>query len=204
MDAAGHVMDLLLGRVGDEVAYYGIGVYVMRKDWLLRTLTEAAARNLYHFERDILQRRREELKICGYVVPSLVMPIYSTESYFNANLALLEDEVRTQLFPKNRPVYTKLKDCDPVQYGLHAEVTNTLVGDGAHIDGKVSNSIIFRGVKIARNAELNNCVVMQNVTVGDGCKLGNIIADKNVMIRNGVTLQGSESYPVYIAKNSII
>ena len=176
----------------------------MRKDWLLRTLAEAAARNLYHFERDILQRRREELKICGYVVPSLVMPIYSTASYFNANLALLEDNVREQLFPKDRPVYTKLKDCDPVQYGLHAEVTNSLVGDGAHIDGKVTNSIIFRGVKIDRNAQLDNCVVMQNVTVGEGAKLGSVIVDKNVAIRGGVTLQGSESYPVYIAKNSIV
>lgn len=204
LDASGHVTDLLLGRIADQSAYYGTGVYVMRKDWLLRTITEASARNLYHFERDILQRRLDELKIHGYVAPSLVMPIYSTESYFNANLALLEDEVRAQLFPKHRPVYTKLKDCDPVQYGLHAEVVNSLVGDGAHIDGKVKNCIIFRGVKIARNVELENCVVMQNVTVGEGSKLSCIIVDKNVAIRGGVTLQGSESYPVYIAKNSII
>ena len=204
MDAAGHVTDLLLGRIAEQSAYYGIGVYVMRKDWLLRTITEAAARNLYHFERDILQRRIDELKIMGYVVPSLVMPIYSTESYFNANLALLEDEVRSQLFPHHRPVYTKLKDCDPVQYGLHSEVSNCLVGDGAHIDGKVKNSIVFRGVHISRHAELENCVVMQNVNVGDHSKLSCIIADKNVVIRGGVTLQGSESYPVYIAKNSII
>ena len=204
MDASAHVTDLLLGRIADQSAYYGTGVYVMRKDWLLRILAEAGARNLHHFERDILQRRLEELKICGYVVPSLVMPNYSTASYFNANLALLESEVRAQLFPNQRPVYTKLKDSDPVQYGLNAQVSNTLVGDGAHIDGKVKNSIIFRGAKVSRNAELENCVVMQNVTVGDGCKLSNIIADKNVVIRNGVTLQGSESYPVYIAKNSII
>ena len=72
------------------------------------------------------------------------------------------------------------------------------------VDGKVKNSIIFRGVKISRHAELENCVVMQNVTVGDHCKLSNIIVDKNVAIRGGVTLQGSESYPVYIAKNSIV
>ena len=91
-----------------------------------------------------------------------------------------------------------------MQYGLNAEVSNALLGDGAHVEGKVKNSIIFRGAKISRNAELENCVVMQNVTVGDGCKLHNVIVDKNVAIRNGVTLQGSESYPVYIAKNSII
>ena len=204
MDASGHVTDLLLGRVGDQDAFYGIGVYVMRKDWLLRTIAEATARNLYHFERDILQRRLEELVVYGYEVPSLVMPIYSTASYFNANLALLEEKVRQQLFPQKRPVYTKLKDCDPVQYGLHAQVTNSLVGDGAHIDGTVKNCVVFRGVKIERHAQLENCVVMQNVTVGAHAKLGCIIADKNVVFRGDCTLQGSESYPVYIAKNSII
>lgn len=204
LDAAGHVTDLLLGRLGDAEGYYGVGVYVMRKDWLLRAITEATARNLHHFERDILQRRLEELNVFGYKVPSLVMPIYSTASYFDANLALLKGEVRDELFPKHRPVYTKLKDCDPVQYGLHAEVENCLVGDGAHIDGKVKNCIVFQGVHISRHAELENCVVMQNVTVGDQCKLGAVIADKNVVVRNGITLQGSDNYPVYIAKDSIV
>ena len=204
LDAAGHVTDMLLGRISDMDAYYGIGVYVMRKDWLLRIVTEATARNLTHFERDILQRRLDEISIHGYQVKALVMPIYSTASYFNANLALLEDSVRNELFPKGRPVYTKLKDCDPVQYGLHAKVKNSLVGDGAHVEGEVENCIIFRGAKVSRHAKLKNCVIMQNVTVGDNCDLGCIIADKNVVIRNGCTLQGSESYPVYIAKNSII
>ena len=204
LDATGYVTDLLLGRIADQEAFYGIGVYVMRKDWLLRAITEATARNLPHFERDILQRRLEELKVFGYKVPSLVMPIYSTASYFNANLALLEDSVRAELFPKNRPVYTKLKDSHPVQYGLHAEVVNSLVGDGANIQGKLKNCIVFKGAKISRKAELENCVIMQNVTVEDNCKLSSLIVDKNVVIRGGVTLQGSESYPVYIAKNSIV
>lgn len=204
LDAEKRVADLLIGRISEEEAYYGVGAYVMRKDWLLRTVTEAVARNQLHFERDVLQRRLGELRIYGYEVPSLMMPIYSVESYFKANLALLENEVREQLFPKSRPVYTKLKDCDPVQYGLHAQVTNSLVGDGAHVDGTVKNCIVFRGANISRHATLENCVIMQNVTVGDNCKLGNVIADKNVVFRNGCRLQGSDSYPVYIAKNSIV
>ena len=204
MDASGHITDMLLGRISDMEAYYGIGVYVMRKDWLLRILTEATARNLTHFERDILQRRMDEIAINGYEVRSLVMPIYSNASYFNANLALLEDGVRAELFPKDRPVYTKLKDCATVQYGLYAQVTNSLVADGAQVEGTVENCIIFRGAKISRHAKLKNCVIMENTTVGDQCDLGSIIADKNVVIRNNCTLQGSENYPVYIAKNSII
>ena len=191
-------------RISEEEALYGVGTYVMRKDWLMRTISEAIARNLLHFERDILQRHLAELNVFGYEVPSLMMPIYSLESYFNANLALLDGEVRAQLFPKSRPVYTKLRDCDPAQYGLHAQVTNSLVADSAHIDGTVTNCVIFRGVQVSRDAVLENCVVMQDVTVGSYCHLGYIIADKNAVFRNGTRLQGAESYPVYIAKNAIV
>ena len=203
LNAEKRVTDLLIGRIPDEEAFYGVGVYVMRKDWLIRTVTEAVARNMLHFERDVLQRHLAYLDVRGYEVPGLMMPIYSLESYFKANMALLDDEVRGQLFPKSRPVYTKLRDCDPVQYGLHAQVTNSLVADGAHIDGNVTNCIVFRGAKVARDAQLENCIVMQDVTVGN-CKLGGIIADKNVVFRDGCRLQGSDSYPVYIAKNSIV
>ena len=204
MDASAHVTDLLLGRIADQSAYYGTGVYVMRKDWLLRILAEAGARNLHHFERDILQRRLEELKICGYVVPSLVMPIYSTASYFNANLALLESEVRSQLFPNQRPVYTKLKDSDPVQYGLNAQVSNTLVGDGAHIDGKVKNSIIFRGVHVSKGSVVRNSILMQDTYVGKDVELNCVITDKNVMIGDGCDLSGHETRPFYIEKGAKI
>lgn len=204
MDTDGRVSDMLLGRVGDNETYYGIGVYVMRKDWLIHLVQEALARNLHHFERDILQGRLRELNIHAYEVTSLVMPIYSLSSYYNANLALLDSRVRQQLFPQNRPVYTKVRDCAPVQYGLHAQVTNSLVADGAHIDGTVKNCVIFRGVNIGRDSLLEDCVIMQDVTVAERCSLTSVIADKNAVFREGRTLQGVESYPVYIAKNAIV
>ncbi len=204
MNAAGRVTDMLIGRVGDEMANYGIGVYIMRKDWLIHLVTEAMARNLHNFERDILQGRLGDINIQGYEAPATVMPIYSLSSYYNANLALLDNAVRTQLFPSTRPVYTKLLDCAPVQYGLHAQVTDSLVADGAHIDGTVKNSIIFRGVNIGRDTLIEDCVIMQDVTVGERCSLTSVVADKNAVFREGRTLQGFESYPVYIAKNAIV
>ncbi len=204
MDATGRVTDMLIGRVGDDEAHYGIGVYIMRKDWLIHLVNEAVARNLHNFERDILQSRIHEITICAYEVPALVMPIYSLSSYYNANLALLDSEVRAQLFPTARPVYTKVLDCAPVQYGLHAQVTDSLVADGTHVDGTVKNSVIFRGVNIGRNTVIEDCVIMQDVTVADRCSLASVIADKNVVFREGRTLQGFESYPVYISKNAIV
>ncbi len=204
LDENKRVTDLLIGRISEDEGYYGTGVYIMRREWLIRTVTEAVARNLHHFERDILQSHLRELKISGYCMPSPVIPIYSMAGYFQANLALLSPQMRAELFPKSRPVYTKLRDCAPARYGLHAQVTDSLVGDGARIDGVVKNCVVFRGVQVDRGAVLENCVIMQDVTVGAGCSLRNIVADKNAVFRQGTALQGSPSYPIYIAKNSIV
>ncbi len=203
MDMSGRVMDMLLGKYSEDEAYYGIGVYIVGKDWLMRTVNESVARNHYHFER-ILQSHLESYVVQGYVVPELVLPIYSLESYFKANLALLEPDVRAELFPKDCPVYTKLLDYVPAHYGLHGHTEDSLVADGAFIDGNVKNCIIFRGVTVCRDANLENCVIMQGATVEQGCTLKSIVADKNVLFREGRALQGSESYPVYIAKNTVV
>ena len=83
-------------------------------------------------------------------------------------------------------------------------MVHSLVADGARIDGTVRHCVIFREVEVGRGAVLENCVIMQDAAVGAGCSLNCIIADKNVVIREGRTLQGFDSYPVYIAKSSVV
>ena len=78
------------------------------------------------------------------------------------------------------------------------------MADGARIDGTVKNCIIFRGVTVGRDSVLEDCVVMQDVTIDRHCALKCVIADKNAIFREGRTLQGFDSYPVYIKKNSVV
>ena len=51
---------------------------------------------------------------------------------------------------KEKPVFTKVKDDVPAIYGLDSQVSNSLVADGCVIEGHVENSVLFRGVHIAR------------------------------------------------------
>jgi glucose-1-phosphate adenylyltransferase len=68
----------------------------------------------------------------------------------------------------------------------------------------VENCILFRGVKIGKGATLKNCVIMQDTVVGDGASLTCVITDKNADIAPARTLIGFDSYPAYIAKNSLV
>ena len=70
--------------------------------------------------------------------------IGSVQSYFEANMSLMLQEVREQLFAKDRPVFTKVRDDMPARYGLGASVSNSIIADGCVVDGTVE-TVCFSG-----------------------------------------------------------
>lgn len=198
--ADGRLSDLCIGTGGEENEAFGIGLYVIRRDLLIRLVEEAYARNQSSFERDILQQRQDELTLCGYELKEYAASVYSLASYFEANMALLDPAVRAQVFLPARCIYTKVRDCAPAQYGLHSSVSDSLVGDGAVIEGSVTRSIVFRDVTVGAGVTLTDCIIMQGSKIRADAKLGYVICDKNVEVGDAASLQGVAHYPVYVKK----
>ncbi len=204
MDEDGRINDMILGPGGEEKGAYGLGLYTMSKSVLMRLISAAVSRNRMHFERDVLQRNVDSLRIFGYEVPEYTSVICDLNSYFRANMDLLNPGVRAALFPSRRPIYTKVRDCAPAVYGLHAHVEDSLVADGSKIEGSITRSIIFRDVQIERDAVLEDCIVMQGSVICRATRLSAVILDKNVVIKDGRTLTGFDSYPVFVSKGSVV
>jgi glucose-1-phosphate adenylyltransferase len=200
----GRIDDIVLGHCPSERCHFGIGLYIMRKDFLVRMLDGASSRNQMSFERDILLRHLDEMHIHAYCVPEYTALITSLSSYFKANRALHDDAVRTALFQPQRPIYTKVRDAAPAVYGLRSSVSNSLVADGCFIEGTVRNSIIFRDVRIARGACIENSIIMQGSVVCEKTSLNCAVLDKNVVIKASRTLSGAEDYPLFINKGTIV
>ena len=79
---------------------------------------------------------------------------------------------------------------------------NCLVADGCTIEGTVENSIIFRGVSVAKGAEVKDCILMQDTVISRDAVLHHVISDKNVEVMESRTLMGHDNYPMVIAKDS--
>lgn len=198
------VRDIAIGGRPESPCAFGIGLYVIGRQMLLRLLDEAASRNVHHFERDILQKQLDFLSVAGYPVKEYIAVIDSFQTYFNANMALLERENRQKMFCADRPVYTKVRDYPAAVYGLHSSVSNSLIADGAHIEGTVRNSIIFRDVQIAEDAVVENSIVMQGSVISRGAQLGCAVLDKNVTIKEQRSLKGVETFPFFINKGETV
>ena len=120
------------------------------------------------------------------------------------SLELLRLENRKQIFTADSPVYTKVRNDMPVIYGIASKCENSLVADGCQIEGTVKNSIIFRGVRVAKGTVVKNSILMQDTIVGTACNLDHVITDKNVSIRDRNNLMGCEKVPYYLGKYATV
>lgn len=201
-DGDGRVHEILLHCKREGAHCYDLGMYVMRRDFLLQLIADAQSRNLKDFEADLLQDGVSRFRIFGYEHSGFTGVIHSMSAYYQLNMKLLDPVVRQELFSDEHPIYTKVRDNMPARYGLDAIARNSLVADGCVIEGEVENCILFRGVHIGKGARVRNSIVMQSSVIGPNADLDYLIVDKNVEICADRRLMGFESYPVFISKGS--
>jgi glucose-1-phosphate adenylyltransferase len=203
-DADGRINDVLIYPDKEGEFNTTMNMYILKRDFILELITETACRNLYSFEADVVQHRHKEFKIYGYKYNGYYEQIDGILSYFAASMAMMSYERRQVLFPRRRPIYTKVRDDAPAKYGLESEVTNSLIADGCVIDGKVENCVLFRGAKIGKGALVKNCILMQDTLIGDKCEMNYVITDKNVKVGGYRSLFGTEDYPVFVGKGASV
>lgn len=203
-DADSRVTDILISPEDSGGKLHSLNMYIIEKQYLMDVVADAMSRNYTSLYRDVFQKVFREEKICAYEFEGFSAVIDSMPGYVRANMALLNAEVRAQLFDRTRPIYTKIRDEMPVKYGLGAKVSNSLIADGCTIEGTVENSIVFREVKIGKGARVTNSIIMQGGVIGEDAVLDYVTTDKNVVIRPGRNFMGFESYPVFLPKGETV
>lgn len=179
-------------------------VYLLSRELLISMVDDCATHDLYSFRRDVLQRKREELKIRAFVWKEYAAQIRSVQEYYDRSMQLLDRNVRRELFCPDRPIRAKSSDEASTYVDPESRCINSVVGDGCCIEGVVENSVLFPGVTVKKGAEVRNCVLLKETYVGEQAKLHHVITDKNVQISEGHTLMGHQTYPLVIAKGSKI
>lgn len=204
-DKDNRISDLYLTEKPDTTAVdVGLNIYIIKKDLLMKLVEQNYARGYFDWEKDLLTKQVNELKLYRYPVDGYVAVIDDVKSFYTENLNLLDGERRNKLFYGEGVIYTKVKDSVPTVYRDNACVKNSLIADGCDIDGTVENSVLFRGVKVAKGAVVRNCIIMENGDIQENASVSYVITDKDVTIRGGHPIAGYESYPVVIVKGKTV
>ena len=183
-----------------------LNIAVMNTKYLQQIVMDAIAHGYTSLTKDIILRNLDTNKFCVYKHDGYFACIRSFADYFKYSMEVLSDKyARNSLFNvKNRPIFTKVRNSVPTYFSADSVVKNSMIADGCRIEGNVENSVLFRGVKVSRNATVKNSIIMQDTYIGEGTYINCVISDKNAFVRDGRLLSGTEEQPYFISKGQTL
>ena len=187
-----------------EETYIAKDIFIMEKALLYALIDHGVSYGWRTFKKDVIAKKFDELNIHAYCHQGYLKIMENLEEYLSANLDMLNKDIRREIYASNQPILTRTKDSVPTKYGDNAKIKNCYVADGCVIDGEVTNSIIFRNVKIEAGAKISNSVVMQNSVVEENASLDYVIIDKNARISKNQEIKGVKSLPVVVNKGKTV
>jgi glucose-1-phosphate adenylyltransferase len=159
-----------------------MGVYVFSKRALAKWLSE----DRHDFGRDVVPAMLDGgARVYGYHFDGYWQDVGTIQSYWEANLALLEDRPELDLYDRDWLIHTKSEERAPAQVGPTAQVHRSLISHGCVINGTVVNSVLSPGVRVDVGAVVRDSIVMFDSVIRSGAVVDRSILDKEVVVGPG-------------------
>ncbi|MFV0396376.1 MAG: glucose-1-phosphate adenylyltransferase [Coprobacillaceae bacterium] len=166
-----------------------MGIYIFSYPSLRKYLIEDAKKEDSHhdFGMDIIPRLLEDdKKLYTYEFDGYWKDVGTVESLWQANMDLLHD-TKLDLYNKKKEwkIYTEDTLDNPQIIGEDAEIRNSLITEGCYVHGEIEGSVLFHGVRVAKNAKVIDSVLMPGVIVEEGAEIyKSIINERQVISSN--------------------
>lgn len=204
IDENGHLINIGLNLGAESKFNLFMHMGFVKKEVFLKLIKESMETGKDLYFKQALIKYKKQYKINTYGFKGHVESINNISSYYNANMNLLDEKIFKELFFEGGPIFTKPKDEPSTFYSADSQVENSLVANGCIIEGRVENSILFRGVRVGKNAVVKNSILMQKTIIEDDAVLVNTISDKYGTVEKGSRIAGSRANPYVVEKRSII
>jgi glucose-1-phosphate adenylyltransferase len=190
-----------------EKSLASMGIYVFESRRLFELLREDAAdpASSHDFGKDIIPKlvdggRAYAHQFCSSAVrstgeaPSYWRDVGTLDAYFQANIDLTTITPDLDLYDHAWPVWSYSEMTAPAKFvhdcdGRRGEAVSSLVsGDCIVSGGRLSNSLLFTGVRVHSFAEVDRAVILPRVEIGRHARLTNVIVDRGVNIPEGLVV----------------
>ena len=166
-----------------------MGVYVFKWEVLRKALVEDSANpeSSHDFGKNIIPMLLGGgEKLYAYEFDGYWKDIGTVDSYYEANMDLLQDNPPFNLEDNSFPIYSNNTNAMPQIIGEDASVSNSLICDGCIVKGDVINSIISKQVYVGKGAVVENSIIMHNARIEAGVKVQDAVVSEGLVVNQGV------------------
>ncbi|MBQ2944260.1 MAG: glucose-1-phosphate adenylyltransferase [Ruminococcus sp.] len=172
-----------------------MGIYVFSWNKLRKYLIddENNPESDHDFGKNVLPLMLESgERMFAYEFEGYWKDVGTIDSLWDANMDILNPNVQLDL----KDICSRNRMLPPHHLGENAEIQNSLIADGCEVDGNLEFSILFSGVKIGKDAEINSSIIMPGAVIEEGAKVLYSIVAENAHIGKGAVVGGRpEDYP---------
>ena len=180
-----------------EYALASMGIYVFGTDFLIEQLTRDAADadSNHDFGRNILPGAIESHAVQAYSfrdasgdAQGYWRDVGAVDSYWQANMELIEVEPELNLYDKDWPIWTYQEQLPPAKFVFddadrRGFALNSMVAGGCIVAGaSIRRSVLFSNVHVEPHSDVDESVVLPNVRIGKSCRIRRTILDKGCVV----------------------
>ncbi|MBL1226409.1 glucose-1-phosphate adenylyltransferase subunit GlgD [Enterococcus sp. BWR-S5] len=174
--------------------------FIVQTNWLIQSLEKAQTQDVSPNLLDFLKSQLGNVKNSIYEYTGYLKNIYSLQSYYKANMDMLEPAKFNALMYTNQKIYTKLKNEVPTYYSEDSKVSSSQFATGCVIQGTVEHSLVSRRSRIDKGAVVKHSIINTSAKIASNAWIEYAILDKNVIVDPGVQIKGTPEKPVVIRK----
>jgi glucose-1-phosphate adenylyltransferase len=188
---------------GGESFLASMGIYVFNRKLICELLDNSHT----DFGKHIIPNAIQTHRVLSYVFQGYWEDVGTIRSFFEANLNLVTELPRFNLFDTNAPVFSNPRFL-PGSKINGAQIDHAVISDGCIINrARIANTIVGLRTIVEAGTELNRVVILGSdfyeshesverheregqprMGIGANCKIENAIIDKNARIGNNVTI----------------
>lgn len=173
-----------------------MGIYIFNWKLLRKTLLADMknADSSHDFGKDIIPALlNDEKKLCAYKYKGYWKDVGTIDSLWEANMDLLGKNNALDLNDPAWKIYTEDVTALPQYIGADAVVDRAFITQGCVVNGKVKNSVLFTGAKVAEGAQVIDSVLMPGAEVAEGAVVTRTLVADGVKIGKNAVVGSADS-----------
>jgi len=180
-----------------------MGIYIFNTEVLLKALMADAEDpdSKHDFGHDILPSLLGKKKMIAYsfVDENKQQALYwrdvgTLDSYYAANMDLCSVSPTFNLYDKNWPIRTRMRQYPPAKFvfgepGRSGMAINSVITAGVIISGaSVANSVVSQDVRVNSYSDVDLSIIFSHVNIGRHCRIRRAIIDRDVHLPEGTVI----------------
>ncbi|MBR6352274.1 MAG: glucose-1-phosphate adenylyltransferase [Firmicutes bacterium] len=141
---------------------------------------------------------KEEKRIFTYKFKGYWKDVGTIQSYFDAHMDLLVDDPEFDIFDNKFKIFSNSNMYPPHMIGPEGKAVDSLICNGATINGTVEHSVIGLGVTIDEDAYVKDSVLLPDVHVCRGAKVERAVINEGSVIAERSSVGSSDGDVVLV------